>query len=185
MFKKIESCIVYQVAARSEKVLFMSQRIKLCFHLFCITFLLSACFMGTNKMFFKSPEPSRSEIWICEEPFAYFMWNGGFRGEIVLDNTLYPCDIGFGYGGVARFFMLDGDEISNDYENRDLLSTDFNYSKDLLVLTVRKDVEGYRYTDYCDELVFIRYDFDPERDELPSPPKKTIMDDDNNPYFHN
>ena len=145
------------------------KQIKLCFLLYCVTFLLSACFMGTNKMFFKSPEPSRDKIWICEEPFAYFTWNDGFRGEIILDNTLYPCAVGFSYGGWVEFLLLEGEDISNEFDNRDLLIADFKYSKDILKLSVRKDAEGFRYTDYYDELIFTRYDFNPKRDELPRP----------------
>lgn len=136
---------------------------------FCMV-VIAATLAGCQTGYYTSKQPKMSEtdIWISEDPSGYFIWLGskiGHGGEILLNGELYQFVILFDQGTGAEIYKRDGKESTADRTK--LLAADCKFSPDELVLKIRK-YDDYLYSDSYDKIVFVRQDFDPETDELPT-----------------
>jgi hypothetical protein len=132
--------------------------------------MLMMCLTGfTSCNFDRSPTTNDHEIWICEEPFAYFIWSEEdvrFAGEIFLGERLYEHTIRFGFGSTAELSALEEGVAPGDRTR--LLTGPCKFSKNKVVMEVYKGWHG-GYNDDYDKLIFERHEFDPEKDEKPKP----------------
>jgi len=114
----------------------------------------------------KHPKMSETDIWISDDPSAYFLWDnekGGRIGEIILDGVWYPFVLAFDYGAVAEFFQFNGEASIPNHAR--ILTADCKFSPDKLVLEVGYSPKDIGLTNT--KIVFQRKDFDPETEEKP------------------
>jgi len=133
-----------------------------------ISFVLWASTWG---MFQGAPEASRNEIWICKAPFAYFTWGEndrghGYIGKILLGESLNEYEVLFEYGSACLEALEENTQYEYGSDRTLLLTADYNFSKNKIVMKIRKGTHAV-YADDYDEIVFERHVFDPEKDELP------------------
>ena len=152
----------------------MSKRhiIELVLLLVLTLWLAGSGFVGCGQHVY--PVRTDREIWISEDPFAYFTfgkfyYGNGFVGEILIDDTLYKYYMQFDDSDHASLELLnDAGQFVDNYTSL-LLGDRFFYENELHI-KVNKTPTSSIYAGYYDELIFVRYAFDPENDELPKPP---------------
>ena len=132
---------------------------------------LSGCPFQNDFYADKRPAANDHEIWICEEPPAYFIWSGdegghGHNGEIILGNTLYEYAVLFDYGTGADLIVLNEYHTDSSRQTA-LLQADCKFSKNKVVMKIQKN-DHFIYSNDYDEIIFERREFDPEKDELPT-----------------
>jgi hypothetical protein len=135
-----------------------------------LIYILMMCLTGfTSCNYNRRPAINDHEIWICEEPFAYFTWGGGdvgFVGEIFVGETLYKYQFRIDLSGGAVLIVPEKGVNRNNWTS--LLSGSCRFSKNKVVMKISKNSHAVYRNDY-DKLIFERHEFDPEKDEKPKP----------------
>jgi hypothetical protein len=143
--------------------------IKKCFLIMLCAAMLALAIAGCAVDLYhdKRPKLSETDIWISEEPAGYFIWLGqdeSYCGEMILNGETYPISVSLDAGKGVDIYMRDGKETTA--ECTELLQAGCKFSTNQFVLKIKKS-NSYPLSSYYKKIVFVRQDFDPEKETLP------------------
>lgn len=134
----------------------MTKKLLICLSVLLSVFFLFGC-VADNEL---RPAFNENEIWVCEEPYAYFSYDSesdSFLGKLNFNDFQYDF---FEYENTGHYMAFFKPEAIIDNviypEGNTLLSGSVEYFEGYFVLTVKKDPEDL-FNGELPVMEFVRY----------------------------